>query len=276
MKANYSACLLLRGGHLQDCLVVVMNQRGDSTRLRKQFGKEPLLVKIPHCSLNFAIMANQNRLLTADGIMETARTKLTGEEIEMALAELPDVTFLLVGDIYYTVCCDAFEFHTVPENKRNRPIDAHLKTMHERPGRPFLIGREMTRPEQAYAFDSHGSAIVSALEHAFGRGFSKADEDYVFDIRLLAYTPRDHKQDPFDYYARPDERELFGGQYDRGLIRFQNGRIVAVTENLIDPLRACVADRLKTVEEAEYTWEDVFSPELQYEVFRCWQQSLEF
>ena len=209
-----------------------------------------------------------------DGSMETAGTGLMDEELEAALAGLPDVTFLLVGDIYYTVCCDAFEFHTVPENRRSRPIDAHLKAMRERPGRPFLIGREMTRPEQEHFFDSHGSAIVSALEHAFGKSLSKAGKDDVFDIRLLAYTPRDHKQDPFDYYARPDERDLFGGQYDRGLIRFQNGRIIAVTENLIDPLRACVADRLKAVEEADYTWEDVFSPELQHEVFRCWQQSL--
>lgn len=207
--------------------------------------------------------------------MGTAKTGLIGEELEAALAELPDVTFLLVGDIYYTVCCDAFEFHMVPENRRSRPIDAHLKTMRERPGRPFLIGREMTQPEQTHFFDSHGSAIVSALEHAFGQSLGKAGHGGVFDIRLLAYTPRDHKQDPFDYYARPDERELFGGQYDRGLIRFQDGRITAVTENLIDPLRACVADRLKAVEAADYTWEDVFSLELQHAVFRCWQQSLE-
>ncbi len=207
--------------------------------------------------------------------MATAKTGLTGEELEAALAKLPDVTFLLVGDIYYIVCCDAFEFHAVPENKRTRPMDTHLKAMREHPGRPFLIGREMTRPEQEYRFDSHGSAIVSALEHAFEQGFNKAEENDVFDIRLLAYTPRDYKRDPFDYYARPDERELFGGQYDRGLIRFQNGKIVAVTENLIDPLRACVVDRLKAVEDAEYTWEDVFSPDLQHEVFRCWQQSLE-
>ncbi|MGN0917711.1 MAG: hypothetical protein ACI4NO_00995 [Oxalobacter sp.] len=208
--------------------------------------------------------------------MGTAKTGLTGEELEAALAELPDVTFLLVGDIYYTVCCDAFEFHMVPENRRSRPIDAHLKTMRERPVRPFLIGREMTQPEQTHLFDSHGSVIVSALEYAFGQSLGKVGNDGIFDIRLLAYTPRDHKQDPFDYYARPDERELFGGQYDRGLIRFQAGRITAVTENLINPLRACVADRLKAVEAADYTWENVFSQELQREVFRCWQQSLEF
>ncbi len=208
--------------------------------------------------------------------METAGTGLIDGKIEGTLAELPDMTFLLVGDIYYMVCCDAFEFHFVPENRRNRPIDIYLKAMHERPGRPFLIGREMTRPELGHSFDSHGSAIVSALEYAFGKSLGKAEKEDVFDIRLLAYTPRNHKQDPFDYYAHPDERDLFGGQYDRGLIRFQNSRIIAVTGNLVEPLRVCVADRFKVVEDANYTWDDVFSPELQHEVFRCWQQSLKF
>lgn len=206
--------------------------------------------------------------------METAKTGLTEEAMEDALAGVPDVVFLLIGDIYYTVCCDAFEFHTVPEKKRARAIDVHLKSVREHPGRPFLVGREMTRPEQGRSFDSRGSAIVSALEQALVEGKRRDKDRKVFDIRLIAYTPLDAQQDPFAYYAKPDERELFGVLYDRGLIRFEGNRIAAVTQRLLEPLRTCVADRMKVVEQADYGWEDVFSPELNEAVFRFWQESL--
>ncbi len=207
--------------------------------------------------------------------MENAKTELTEEALEAALVGVPDVVFLLVGDIYYTVCCDAFEFHAVPEKKRARTIDAHLKSVREHPGRPFLVGREMTRPEQGRSFDSRGSAIVSALEQALVLGKGRGNKDRtVFDIRLIAYTPRDAMQDPFAYYAKPDERELFGVLYDRGLIRFEGSRIAAVTQGLMEPLRTCVADRMKVVEQADYGWEDVFSPELNEAVFSFWQESL--
>ncbi len=201
---------------------------------------------------------------------------ITEEQLAEAMEKLPGVLFLLVGDLYYTLCSDAFEFHTVPDTKRNRTMDVFLKGMRDRAGRPFLIGREMTQPEQAAFIEERGSGIIAALETAFEQAFRTPGKGYAFDLRLIAYTPRDKAQDPFAYYAKPDERDLFGGLHERGVIRFQKGRIVGVTENLIDALRDCVSDRIKAVEAADYTWTDVFSPELHKQVFRCWQQSLDF
>lgn len=201
---------------------------------------------------------------------------MTDEQLAEAMEKLPDVLFLLVGDLYYTLCSDAFEFYTVPDSKRKRPMDAYLKAMHERPGRPFLVGREMTEPEHGQWLAERGSGIIAAMEVAFEQAFRLPDKSYTFDIRLISYTPRDKMPDPFTYYTKPDERNLFGAQYERGLIRFRGGKMVSVTENIIDPLRGCVSDRVKTVEGADYTWADVFSPELQKQVFRSWQQSLDF
>ena len=214
--------------------------------------------------------------LTGLGSRMAKVSAITDEQLVAAMEKLPDVLFLLVGDLYYTLCSDAFEFHAVPDTKRNRTMDVFLKGMRERAGRPFLIGREMTQPEHGDLLAERGSGIIAALEAAFEQAFRIPDKSYAFDIRLIAYTPRDKAQNPFAYYAKPDERDLFGGLYERGLIRCQGGRIVGVTENLIDPLRDCVSDRIKVVEEAEYSWADVFSPELQQQVFRCWQQSLDF
>lgn len=202
------------------------------------------------------------------------------DEARKFICNLPDESFLLANTIYYECCCDLFEVYTAWGEDRELTATERLEKMEESPQSPVLIGRSLTQPEYQQIIVHHNEGLYQALEQLFLQQLtyrtSEKHEPKVYDLILVKFSHGWNTEDPWEHYQFRYKYSMFGGKWNRAIIRYEETKVADISDSLMDWLKVWVAHRNRFIKKSKHSWDEVFTPAMMDKVFSQYQATFEF